>query len=735
MPSASSKNVRAGGAYVEFFAKDGALDASLRRIGSKLKNFGMSATMMGAGVSAIGAAATAPFAIGVQTYATFEASMARVKALTKSNTKEYDALELKARELGATTVFSATQAAEAMQYFALAGFSVDEILTSVGPTLELAAAGQIGIAEAADISSKLMAGMGIEAKDLANSVDVLAKAMSTANTDVPQLGEAFKYVGPLARASGMSLEETTAAIQLLSNAGVQGEMAGTSLRGMLLSLTSPTKEAQGELDRLGVKVIDTAGKIRPLHAIIGDLETALADVGNGEKMKSIGTIFPARQAAGVEILISQGADALREKTTALADATGTAARISATQLDTIKGDQVIAESAAEGMFIALGKIFAGSVRGTTQFVTFLINKTTEFIDQNQSLVFATGALAVGVLGLGMAITGLGFAAVAAGIAFTGLSSIYGIFAGLVSFSFSPLALVIGAIAAVVYWSGAGGAALSWLVEQFGPLAQIAQETFAAIQTAISNGNWEAAGNALWAALKLAWVKGVNTINSIWRAASGEVVETWKGTVDILSAIWSGLIASVSSKLATAQNETASWIIEKQRQVGILSNAEAAGAQEELTLMGQEAQKRIFSKNSEAQRSIEAEAEKRREAARQADALAMSESAKSLAQAQAEYDAAMKAATESKPAAEGSTPGSGKTPTTNLTKLSETLAPTIARTGGVGSGITLSAMASRMFSGGDDPAKATAKNTEKMTKQMQKIIDENLMAPDPQLMVE
>ena len=182
--------------------------------------------------------------------------------------------------MGATTVFSASQAAEAMSYFALAGFDTQQIMDALGPTLNLAAAGQIEIAEAADIAAKIMSGMGISADNLGNAIDVMAKAMTTANTDLTMLGDAFKFVGPMAKTAGVSLEEITAAIQLLSNAGIQGEMAGTTLRGMLLSLTSPSSEAKRELDRLGVSIIDSAGNVRGLAAIIGDLESSLSGAGS-----------------------------------------------------------------------------------------------------------------------------------------------------------------------------------------------------------------------------------------------------------------------------------------------------------------------------------------------------------------------------------------------------------------------------------------------------------------------
>ena len=256
----SGRDIKAGAAYVELSTRDAKLVRGLQRAARRLNAFAASVKATGMKMLGLGSAAAAPFALSARTFANFESQMARVKALTGAQGDEFERLEQTARRLGATTVFSASQAAEAMSYFALAGFDVEKILGAIGPALNLAAAGQIEIAQAADIAAKIMAGMGLSADELGNAVDVMAKAMTTANTDLTMLGDAFKFVGPMAKTAGVSLEEITAAIQLLSNAGIQGEMAGSTLRGMLLALTSPSAEAERELKRLGVRVVDERGQ-------------------------------------------------------------------------------------------------------------------------------------------------------------------------------------------------------------------------------------------------------------------------------------------------------------------------------------------------------------------------------------------------------------------------------------------------------------------------------------------
>jgi len=202
---AQGAGIRAGrrpGPLWSCFADDSKLVRGLQDAQRKLKGWGDGIKALGSTLMTTGIAAATPFALAAREFATFESSMARVKALTGASEQDFAALTEEARKLGRDTVFTAGEAANAMSFFALAGFKVDEILKATNPTLALAAAGQIEIAQAADISAKIMRSMGIEADGLGRVVDVMAKAMSTANTDMLQLGDAFKFVGPAARAAG-----------------------------------------------------------------------------------------------------------------------------------------------------------------------------------------------------------------------------------------------------------------------------------------------------------------------------------------------------------------------------------------------------------------------------------------------------------------------------------------------------------------------------------------------------
>lgn len=532
---ADTRGIRAGRAFVELGVSD-KLTAGLRNAQRRLRAFGDGVRSIGQRLVATSALAAAPFAASSVTFARFEQAMARVRALTGASAKDFQRLEAEAKRLGESTVFSASQAAEAMSFFALAGFDVDQILKAMVPTLNLAAAGQLEIAQAADIAAKVMAGMGIEAEDLGSAVDVLTKAMTTANTDLQQLGDAMKFIGPIAKSAGIEFEEIIAAIQLLSNAGIQAEMAGTTLRGALLTLTSPSKEARAKLIELGVAVNDAAGNVRPLADIIGDLERALSGMGTGERLEALGTIFQARQAAGVAELLAQGGDKLREYTDALRDSGGTAARIAGVQLNTLSGQATILKSALEGLAITIGESLVAPLRVVTHFITKATGAIADWVRENRSLVViaAASVLAIGAIGASLVLIGVaaqaaafvlgGFAAILAGIKIA-LAAV----ATAVGALLSPIGLVVAAIvglgAAALVSTGVIGEAIDWLGEQFQRLRDRVNTVVQGITDALAAGDVALAAEILWLSLKLIWQKGVAALNSVWLTARNFFITT------------------------------------------------------------------------------------------------------------------------------------------------------------------------------------------------------------------
>lgn len=283
--------------------------------------------------------------------AAFEKTMSRVSALTGAVSEDQQKLTKTAQRLGETTVFTAKQVAEGMSFLALAGFETNEIIAAMPATLNLAAAGQLELAQASDITAKIMRGMGLNSDELGSAVDVLAKAFTSANTDLIQLGEAMQYVGPIGRMAGKSLEELAAIIMVMSNAGIQASMAGTSLRQIIAALSGGTPAASKALKELGVVTTDSAGKLLPMTNIIDQFNERMQGMGKAEKTARIMTIFGKRAGPGMAALLMEGSAALGKYLGQLQDSAGTAEKIATQQLANVAGELTKISSVASGILI------------------------------------------------------------------------------------------------------------------------------------------------------------------------------------------------------------------------------------------------------------------------------------------------------------------------------------------------------------------------------------------------
>lgn len=323
----------------------------------------------------------------------FEYAMDRA-AILASRTGEIvgsdlDRLSEKAQALGLSTVFTATEAAQGMQFLAQAGLEVDDILVAIGPSLDLAAAGELDLARSADIATNVMSAFGLEAGDMGHISDVLAATMSTSNTSVEQMATALEYVGPVARFAGISLEETSAAIGLLGNSGLQAGKAGTGLRNIMMRLAAPTKAVKKTLEGLGIEIYNTDGSMQSLESIFrqfGDAGLGIEDVFNIFKQRGT-PAFAAIEGEGVPAL-SDFADALAE-----VNVEGRAAGIAAAQLDNFKGSTMLLKAAFEGLAISV------SESGLSDYVRDLMDRFRYFIigvseAPPQFLAFATAVIGV-----------------------------------------------------------------------------------------------------------------------------------------------------------------------------------------------------------------------------------------------------------------------------------------------------------------------------------------------------
>jgi TP901 family phage tail tape measure protein len=346
----------------------------------------------------IGLAAVGGIAAAVATAANFEQSMARVAAVSGASASEFQALEQAALDAGATTAFSASQAADALGYLAMAGFDAKEQVAALPNVLNLASAAQMDLASSADIVSNIMTGFGLTAEQTDKATDVLTKTMTTANTDLHQLGEAMKYVAPVAAGVGWSIEESAAAIAKMSDAGIQGSQAGTALRASILSLASPVGQTEKAIEGLGLKLKDTEGNLLPLPELIGEVSAKMEGMSDTEKTAYASMLVGREAASGFVTLINQGEDALSDYTETLENSAGTAERVAQVQNDTVNGAFKEFLSALEGAAIGIGKEFLPEVKelikagtGIVRWVANLNPRMIEF-----ALKMAAGASAVGL---------------------------------------------------------------------------------------------------------------------------------------------------------------------------------------------------------------------------------------------------------------------------------------------------------------------------------------------------
>ncbi|KKL67146.1 hypothetical protein LCGC14_2137910, partial [marine sediment metagenome] len=302
----------------------------------------------------------------------FQRTMNRVRALTQATGSEFDKLRQKAAELGRTTQFTATQVGEGMAFLAQAGFSVNEIYGAMEDTLNLAAAAQLDLATSADIVSNVMAGFGIQSTELGGAVDVLTKAFVSANTDLQQLGNAMKLGGPVAKAFGLTFNETAAALSLMGNAGFQGTRAGTSLRGALVRLGKDGK-------KFGLDIRDAAtGGLKPFADLMDEVTRKGLDAD--EIMK----LFGQRAGPAMLALLEQGSGALRLFTAELENSGGITKKIADIQMEGLHGAIKRLQSAWEALQIALADTgFLDNITKAANSIAKFTREVAQSVDEQK----------------------------------------------------------------------------------------------------------------------------------------------------------------------------------------------------------------------------------------------------------------------------------------------------------------------------------------------------------------
>ncbi|MDO6448084.1 phage tail tape measure protein [Oceanobacillus profundus] len=348
----------------------------------------------------------------------FETEMSKVQALTRANTDEFEELKDMAKHLGDTTMFSAQTAAEAMSFLGMAGFEVNEIIDATPGLLDLAASAQMDLGRAADITSNILSGFGMEASKSGKVSDVLARASSNANTNVEQMGDSMKVVAPIASTLGMSLEDMAAGTMVMSDAGIQGSEAGRMLRQGLIRLSKPTGEAGDLIEELGINVFDADGNMKSLDKVVAELQKGMGGMTSQAETAALALLFGSESTAGWSSLLAKGSVALADYTVDLKNSEGAAREMADTMQDNLQGSLYELESGLEGLQIMFGEKIIPIVREGADWLTELTQKFLEMDDATVDTIASTALVTAGVLGVVSAI-GLATAAIGALMMFAG----------------------------------------------------------------------------------------------------------------------------------------------------------------------------------------------------------------------------------------------------------------------------------------------------------------------------
>lgn len=309
------------------------------------------------------------FEVGVA----FQAQMSKVAAISGATNKEFEELVKGARKFGAETVFSATEAAQALEYTSLAGWNVQESMDGLPGILNLAAAASMDLGKASDIVTDYLTAFGLEVKESTRLADVMAYAMSNSNTNVEQLGEAYKNSASTARAFGLSVEEATAWLSKMADAGVKGGEAGTALNSVLARLYGQNKIATDAMTAYGLSMYEANGKAKSFTQVMGEMQDAMTRMTEAEKNSFLRDVAGTNQLAAFTTMLAASADEVTHFTSELENATGTSERMAKTMTDNIDGLQKAIGSKFESIQLSLFSVFEPLISGILKLFNSVAN--------------------------------------------------------------------------------------------------------------------------------------------------------------------------------------------------------------------------------------------------------------------------------------------------------------------------------------------------------------------------
>ena len=436
--------------------KMGVLGETLQSAGDKISGVGQKLLPVTAGVTALGT-------IAVKTGADFDSAMSKVAAVSGATGSEMDALREKAREMGSKTKFSASEAAEAMNYMAMAGWKTNDMLSGIEGIMNLAAASGEDLASTSDIVTDALTAFGLSASDSGHFADILAAASSNANTNVSMMGETFKYVAPVLGSLGYSAEDSAIAIGLMANAGIKSSQAGTALRAAITNLAKPTDTVASAMEQYGISLTDSSGKMYSLRELMEQLRQKLGGLSEAEQAQAAASLFGKEAMSGMLAIIN-GSPADFEKLSNAIDTcsdtvdgyNGTTEKMAAVMQDNLAGQVTILKSQLEELAISFSDILMPTIRSIVSRIQELVDKLNQLDPQTKETI-AKIALVAAALGPMLVVLGKTISSV--GTVFSAVSKLPALFStvqggigaitGALGVSLGPLLAIIAAVAALV----------------------------------------------------------------------------------------------------------------------------------------------------------------------------------------------------------------------------------------------------------------------------------------------
>ncbi len=511
----------------------------------------------------------------------FNVGMSKVQALTRldKNSDEFKMLREQARELGATTAFTANQVAQGQAFYAMAGFKPEQIKNAMPGTLAMSLAGDIDLGTTADIGSNILTGFKLDSDQMGRVSDVLVGAFTRSNTSLTMLGDTMKYVAPVASGLGVDLETAAAATGKLGDAGIQGSMAGTSLRAILGRLAEPPKMAAKALEELGIKTRDAKGNLRDFPELLAELDKKTAKMGNAQRAGFFKHIAGEEAFSALSVLAEQaGKGELQTLVADLKQAKGEAQKVAGTMTDNLSGDMKNLQSAWEDLGIQIFDGIDSPLRQISQSITRVISKVGVWMKENPELAKTLTMIGLAIAGIitTLGILSLSIAAMLGPLAAAKLSlSILGIKGGsaltlllkpikLLGSAFlglgkamlaNPILLVIAAIAAAVYliyknWDTIG----PYVYKVWDTVKRYTAIAWQALKDTIKSA-WEAIKYIFfnWTPLGLIikhWDSIVSYTQTTWTMIKTKISDVWEGIKTTLKNGWNHIVKSVQETWET-----------------------------------------------------------------------------------------------------------------------------------------------------------------------------------------